>query len=150
VNRQLTRDAAALTTPAFTAEDALAHVASHMMGSLVPPTVVGVQFMTDAKFLARFGPEPGLAPNKLLCVVEVQGRFRTMSGPSGATPSVYDVVYVVFNARDAGTTSCSMRQRPRWSRSPSREPVGGHHSRRAGSSATGRAVARRGHLARIP
>jgi hypothetical protein len=63
-------DADALTMPAFIAEDAIAHVASHMMGSLVLPTVVGAQFMTDAQFVARFGPEPGLAPNKLLCVVE--------------------------------------------------------------------------------
>ena len=92
-------DAAALTTPAFTAEDALAHVASHMMGSLVPPTVVGVQFMTDAQFVARFRPEPGLAPDKLLCVVEVHGRFRPPGGPPGSTPRVYDVVFVVFNAR---------------------------------------------------
>lgn len=96
-------DADALTTPAFTAEDALAHVASHISGSLVPPMVVGAQFMTDAEFLARFGAEPGLAPDKLLCVVEVHGRFRQLSAPPGAPPSVfevvYEVVYVVFNAR---------------------------------------------------
>jgi hypothetical protein len=96
-------DAEALTTPAFTAEDALAHVASHISGSLVPPTVVGAQFMTDAQFVARFKTEPGLAPDKLLCVVEVHGRFRIPSVPPGAPPSVfhvfYDVVNVVFNAR---------------------------------------------------
>jgi hypothetical protein len=95
-------DAAALTTPAFTAEDALAHVASHaafMPQSLAPATVVGAQFMTDAQFVARFGAEPGLAPNKLLCIVEVHGRFRQMSVPPGVMPSVYDVVEMVFNAR---------------------------------------------------
>jgi hypothetical protein len=64
-----------------------------------PPTLLGVQFMTDAEFVARFGPEPGLAPDKLLCVVEVHGRFRPPGCPPGSTPRVYDVVYVVFNAR---------------------------------------------------
>jgi hypothetical protein len=107
-------DAAALTTPAFTAEDALAHVASHMLGgSRVPPTVVGAQFMTDAQFLARFGAEPGLAPNKLLCVVEIHGHFRIPSAPPGAPRSVfevvYDVVYVVFNAQTGNYLMHQMR-----------------------------------------
>jgi hypothetical protein len=106
-------DTDALITPAFTAEDALAHVASHISGSLVPPTVVGPQFMTDAQFVARFGTEPGLSPNKLLCVVEVHGRFRIPSVPPGAPPSVYDmvynVVYVVFNARTGNHLMLSFR-----------------------------------------
>jgi hypothetical protein len=95
-------DAAALTTPAFTAEDALAYVASHsafMAQSLVSPTVVSAQFMTDAEYSARFHSEPGLAPNKLLCVVEVHGRFRPMSAPPGVKPGIYHVVEMVFNAR---------------------------------------------------
>ncbi|GEM_PF-2239212 len=105
-------DTAALTTPAFPAEDALAHVASHLMGSLIPQTVEGVQFMTDAEFLARFGPEPGLASEKLLCVVEVHGRFRRASGPPGSRPSIYNVVYVVFNARTGNHLMLHMRESP--------------------------------------
>jgi hypothetical protein len=94
-------DAEALTTPAFTAEDALAYVASHMPGaSLVPPTVVGAQFMTDAEYVARFGSEPGLGPEKLLCVVEVHGRYRPMSAPPAVVKrGIYRVVNMVFNAR---------------------------------------------------
>jgi hypothetical protein len=83
-----------------------------MMGSLVPRTVVGVQFMTDAAFVARFGPEPGLAPDKLLCVIEVHGRFRIPSVPPGAPPGVYvvyEVVYVVFHARSGNHLMLHMR-----------------------------------------
>jgi hypothetical protein len=99
--RQLS-DAAALTTPAFTAEDALAYVASHPVNTLqgqAPATVVGAQFMTDAEYVARFGSEPGLAPNKLLCVVELHGTFRPMSAPPGVKPGIYHVVNMVFSAR---------------------------------------------------
>ena len=96
-------DAAALTTPAFTAEDALAYMASHpaafMLQSQAPAIVVSAQFMTDAEYSARFHSEPGLAPNKLLCVVEVHGRFRPMSAPPGVKPGIYHVVEMVFNAR---------------------------------------------------
>ena len=105
-------DAAALTTPAFTAEDAIAHVACHsafMMQSLAPPRVVGAQFMTYAQFVARFGAEPGLAPNKLLCVVEVHGRFRQLSVPPGVTPRVYGVVLSVFNAQTGNFLMASAR-----------------------------------------
>jgi hypothetical protein len=79
------------------------------MQSLVPPTVMGAPFMTDAQFLARFGAEPGLAPNKLLCVVEVHGRFRQMSVPPGVTPSIYTVVLSVFNARTGNFLMASAR-----------------------------------------
>jgi hypothetical protein len=88
--------------PTFTAEDALAYMASHpafMLQSLAPVTVVSAQFMTDAEYSARFHSETGLAPNKLLCVIEVHGRFRPMSAPPGVKPGIYHVVEMVFNAR---------------------------------------------------
>jgi len=70
--------------PAFTEAEARSYVAAHTnapkVSSGVPPTVTGVTFETAQAVDTSLHTHLNLAPDRLLCVVTLDGQFR-VSGP---------------------------------------------------------------------
>lgn len=83
---------------AITAQDASAYAVAHppSQANGTPVTVTNVSFMTYRDADARFHFGLFLAPDRLLCIVQVSGTF-TVDGPSGYTRASA-LAYQVFDA----------------------------------------------------
>jgi hypothetical protein len=99
----LNADAGGANLPTFTAADATAYAKANRpegMLSLASIAVVSVQFMTDAQADQLLNTVVGLAPNALVCVVKVTGRFQALL--LGAAPTnvpTFNAAYEIFDGR---------------------------------------------------
>jgi hypothetical protein len=84
---------------AITVQDASAYVAGHPIYQAqgTPVTVTNVSFMTYRDANAQFHFGIYLAPDRLLCIVQVSGTF-TVDGPLGYASTVSALAYEVFDA----------------------------------------------------
>jgi|GEM_PF-2099672 hypothetical protein len=81
---------ASATMPVFTIADATAYVSQHVMPQTLNPTlpkVLKAAFLTDQALHAFVSDDAGLAPNALVCYVQVSGMF-TIPTPNGGQESL--------------------------------------------------------------
>jgi len=95
---------------AITAQDASAYVVAHPLYQAhgTPVTVTNVSFMTyrDADAQLHFGLF--LAPDRLLCIVQVSGTF-TVDGPPGYVSPASTLAYQVFDAHKGNNLLLNIR-----------------------------------------
>ncbi len=84
---------------AITVQDASAYVVAHPLYQAhgTPITVVNVTFLTYRDADAQFHFGLFLAPDRLLCIVQIRGTF-TVDGPPRYTPQPITLAYEVFDA----------------------------------------------------